>query len=77
MAKGTGAVVIDVQKCKGCGLCVISCPTKTLALSREINIKGFNYSEMSADTCTGCSICASMCPDAVIEVYRARKQTAG
>jgi 2-oxoglutarate ferredoxin oxidoreductase subunit delta len=74
MAKGTGAVVIDVQKCKGCALCVGACPTKTLALAKDINSKGFNYAEMGQDTCTGCAICAQMCPDAVITVYRMRKQ---
>ncbi len=71
MAKG--AVVIDFQKCKGCGLCVVNCPTKTLVLSREINAKGFNYAQPNTDGCIGCSMCAQMCPDAVITVYKPKK----
>jgi 2-oxoglutarate ferredoxin oxidoreductase subunit delta len=74
MAKGLGAVVVDIPRCKGCSLCVAACPTKTLALSRNINQKGFNYAEMAEDTCTGCGICSTMCPDAVLTVYRTIKQ---
>lgn len=76
MAKGLGAVVVDIQKCKGCSLCVAACPTKTLALAKDINQKGFNYCEMVADTCTGCTICSMMCPDAVITVYKTPKSKA-
>ena len=32
MAKFRGAVVVDKEKCKGCNLCVVACPTKTLDL---------------------------------------------
>lgn len=74
MAKGMGATVVDVKICKGCGLCVAACPTKTLVLSSEINKKGFHYAEMAIDSCTGCTICAQMCPDAAITVYKTRKQ---
>lgn len=76
MAKQKGAVVIDTVKCKGCGLCVAACPTKTLALAKEINAKGFNYSEMVKDECIACLSCAMVCPDAVITVYRLKKEQA-
>lgn len=71
MAKFRGAVVVDIEKCKGCSLCVIACPTKVLALSKEVNGKGYNYSEMiNPEACIGCASCGLVCPDAVITVYK-------
>lgn len=68
-----GAIVVDQEKCKGCGVCVESCPTKTLALSQKVNGKGYPYAYMAnPEACTGCSNCASICPDTVITVYRVK-----
>lgn len=68
-----GAVVVDVERCKGCGVCVANCPAKVLSLAKEVNAKGYNYSVMvQADLCTGCTNCASVCPDTVITVYRVK-----
>ncbi len=73
MAKVKGAVVINTENCKGCGLCIHACPTDTLGFSKEINSKGFNFSEMVKDECIACMSCALVCPDAVITVYRMKK----
>ena len=71
MAKVKGAVVIDTEKCKGCEVCVVTCPTQTLALSREVNGKGYNYSyAANPEVCIGCANCAVVCPDGVITVYK-------
>jgi 2-oxoglutarate ferredoxin oxidoreductase subunit delta len=71
MAKIKGAIKVDVEKCKGCSLCVVACPTNVLALAREVNGKGYNYAYMAnPDACTGCANCGLVCPDSVIEVYR-------
>ena len=71
MAKFRGAVVVDKEKCKGCNLCVVACPTKTLALAKEVNGKGYNYSEMvNPEARIGCASCALVCPDSVITVYK-------
>jgi 2-oxoglutarate ferredoxin oxidoreductase subunit delta len=73
MAKIKGSVVINAEQCKGCGLCVAECPFGVLALSQEVNSKGYTYAAMrQADACTGCASCAQVCPDAVITVYRAK-----
>ena len=54
MAKFRGAVVVDKEKCKGCNLCVVACPTKTLDLAKEVNGKGYHYSEMvNPEACIG------------------------
>lgn len=72
MGKFLGAVDVDIERCKGCGLCVTACPTESLALTaRAVNRKGYAYCEQAADGCIGCAACAIVCPDACIAVYRA------
>ena len=75
MAKFRGAVVVDKEKCKGCGLCVEACPTKTLGLAKEVNGQGYHYCEMvNPEACVGCASCGMICPDAVITVYKMNVQ---
>lgn len=71
MAKVKGAVVIDVEKCKGCEICVTTCPTEVLSMSDEVNGKGYHYAyPAKAEACIGCANCAIVCPDGVITVYK-------
>ncbi len=71
MAKIKGSIIVDRERCKGCGVCVVSCPFGVLKLSAEVNSKGYNYSFMAnPDACTGCASCAVICPDSCITVYR-------
>ena len=71
MAKVKGAIVVDVERCKGCGVCIPACPSNVIELNEQVNGKGYNYAYMAdADACTGCSNCAIVCPDGVITVYR-------
>ncbi|MDR1414912.1 MAG: 4Fe-4S binding protein [Odoribacteraceae bacterium] len=75
MAKFRGAVVVDTERCKGCDLCVIACPSGVLALAREVNGKGYHYSEMAnPDACIGCGNCGPVCPDSVLTVYKVKVQ---
>ena len=76
MAKMKGATVVDVERCKGCGLCVVACPLKVLSLTtKNVNQKGYNYAEaVLEDTCTGCTSCAIVCPDGCITVYRKKEE---
>ncbi len=75
MAKIVGEVVIDKEVCKGCGVCVPACPNSVLNLSKNVNSKGYNYSEQTNDECIGCANCAIVCPDAAITVYKAKLET--
>jgi 2-oxoglutarate ferredoxin oxidoreductase subunit delta len=62
-------VLIDKNHCKGCELCVKSCPQKILQMSKQISVKGYFYAEtFDSSRCIGCKICAITCPDAAIEV---------
>jgi 2-oxoglutarate ferredoxin oxidoreductase subunit delta len=74
MAKGM--VVIDEDRCKGCGLCVPVCPADILVLaSGRFNAKGYSPIEVNdMAACTGCSVCAIICPDIVFTVYRQKKR---
>lgn len=74
MAKVRGAITVNIERCKGCNLCVVACPTETLSLQpNEVNDRGYHFAYMAQpDKCTGCCSCAWVCPDACIEVYRAK-----
>ena len=64
-------VTFDVNRCKGCGLCVLVCPKKLISLSQEINAKGYNPAAITDQSaCIACAFCATMCPDAVITVEK-------
>ena len=70
--KVKGKVIIDIQRCKGCELCINACKEHAIELSGTINLKGYRYAVVNNDLCTGCVNCALVCPDAVITVYRTR-----
>lgn len=66
-----GMVVIDKERCKGCGLCIAACPNHVLAYSTEINHSGYTVVHAEKpEACVGCAFCALTCPDIAIEVYR-------
>lgn len=71
MAKIKGKIVVDTERCKGCGVCVVNCPVEVIALNADVNSKGYNYAYMQKpDECIGCANCAVVCPDSCITVYR-------
>lgn len=63
-------ITIDVERCKGCELCVVVCPKSCITISRRSNKKGYFPAEVDNSDCTGCTICAIICPDTAIVVYR-------
>ncbi len=76
MAKVIGAIVVDTERCKGCEVCVASCPPmQVIELSKEVNGKGYHFAYMAQpDACIGCANCAIVCPDGVITVYKVNKR---
>ena len=66
-----GNVEIDIEECKGCGLCVESCPPKCLGLAAELSAYGVHPAQYSGQGCTGCGICFYCCPEpGAITVFR-------
>jgi 2-oxoglutarate ferredoxin oxidoreductase subunit delta len=64
----TGTVVIDVEACKGCDLCVDACPRDVLVMTtHEVNTRGY---PQLLPGCIACKACAQVCPDFVFQVYR-------
>ena len=68
--KTLGTVVIDVDACKGCDLCIDACPPRVLEMTTaEVNARGYRYPVLLSG-CTGCNICAQVCPDFCFQVYK-------
>jgi len=67
-----GYVEFDIERCKGCELCISSCPTNCLALNTsDTNSHGLHYAYLKEeDDCIACMNCSVICPDAAITVYR-------
>lgn len=63
-------VKIDIERCKGCGLCVLQCPHGCLRMSETTNMGGNIYAVIDgdADKCTGCALCCQMCADMAMEI---------
>ena len=65
-------VTVDENICKGCELCVESCPKGIMALLKDkLNMKGYHPAGVTnLEQCTGCAFCATMCPDCAITVVK-------
>ena len=64
-------IEIDIEKCKGCGLCILYCHKGQLEPDKTLNKKGIHPVKfVNRNECTGCAFCAIMCPDMCITVYK-------
>jgi len=64
MAKREGKIVVDEDRCKGCRLCVVACPTRSLEMGSGLNKLGYHpVSFLEGTGCTGCGICYYACPE--------------
>lgn len=58
-------VIVKQQWCKGCNLCVNTCPKGVLDLDHLTKIQ-----IIKPEACTGCGLCESTCPDFAIRVKK-------
>ena len=73
-----GAVVMNAEECKGCGLCVEACPPKVLRLAECLNRYGYHPAIYLGNGCSGCGICYFVCPEpGGIKVLRRAAAPAG
>lgn len=74
MTKIQGKILIDIEQCKGCNLCVEECPLGILALGEKINTRSYRYVQIiKPNQCIGCANCGYVCPDNCITVYKFKK----
>jgi len=60
---------IEMERCKGCGLCVAVCPKAVLEISDEVNAKGYYPAfQARSEDCVFCATCCRMCPDVAITI---------
>jgi 2-oxoglutarate ferredoxin oxidoreductase subunit delta len=65
-----GTLVIDIEACKGCDLCIDACPPGVLVMTtHDVNERGYRYPRLLPG-CTGCKACSQICPDFVFQVYK-------
>jgi 2-oxoglutarate ferredoxin oxidoreductase subunit delta len=68
-ASSRGTVEIDIERCKGCDLCIPACPPHVLHMSQEHNSLGVSF-PLLTEGCTGCGACLLVCPDFCFAVYQ-------
>lgn len=65
-------VEIENDECKGCRVCVTTCPNHCLVIGSNINAIGYqNAVFVGEGRCTACSLCFYVCPEpGAIRVYK-------
>ncbi len=58
--------VLDAEKCKKCGLCLLICPEGCISEDDE-------YPRVDYEYCKGCGLCAEECPAEAIEMEQEEK----
>ena len=63
-------VVINEQNCKGCSICVLTCPRGCIQMiGDKLNAQGYRPPTfVYPERCNTCGFCARLCPDSAIEV---------
>ena len=58
-------IIIDEEKCIGCGVCIQYCNVDAIAVSEETG----KVQVVDLDSCIECHSCQQMCPEKAIMVY--------
>lgn len=68
-----GDIEIASHLCKGCGLCIVSCPAGVLVQGAALNRQGYYAVCYKESGCTGCGVCFYVCPEPGAITIRVRK----
>ncbi len=63
--QGSFFLAIEPRRCKGCGVCVQSCPAGILTLNGEGKV-----TVQQIARCIFCGLCEQRCPDFAISVHK-------
>ena len=63
-AAGKGTLVVTVEWCKACGICMQVCPLEVLGAAEITN----RVVVLAPDRCTACGRCEVICPDYVFSI---------
>ena len=66
------SVTFNEERCKGCELCIETCPKKIIILDKaKINQKGYHPAALKdSEACTGCGQCYVICPHVAIKIEK-------
>ena len=59
-------VIIDYQRCTGCGLCEAFCPSSVFIKTKAA--QGFRISVDNAAACSACYTCVGQCPERALQL---------
>jgi 2-oxoglutarate ferredoxin oxidoreductase subunit delta len=63
-------VIVNKQRCKGCGICINFCPKNVFEFETYLNEGGQHPVRANSDECIGCRACVIMCPDIALELVK-------
>ena len=64
-------ITINPARCKGCGVCIESCPKDCIVLGTELNQMGYRSAQFEQPGCIACGLCFYCCPEfGCITVYK-------
>ena len=63
-----GKMTVHAYYCKGCGLCLVKCPQKSIRWASYLGTYGSTAIEIDSEKCNLCGRCALLCPESAIDV---------
>ncbi len=65
LPRNSGMVLVDKEKCTGCTLCAIDCPTKALVVRQDKDSYQLLFRQ---EACDACGVCEKSCPEHCLQL---------